>query len=189
MLGFIPPFTGCYLASYQSSTWGLSKKCSCVLNAAPTLDGGQACSWKPYLNRKDKQKIEIGRMSNTVWISVHLVKGFQIGIFVSVLNCKKIKNPVLYVCVYMHTQSIFLLYIYKRNVRACYRAAESLHFLKSSLFVAFLWTHFKIRKKSLSNSEIAGGFSFLTFFEHFYPGFSIFSKQTKKTPYPFWKVS
>lgn len=147
VLGFLPPFTGCYLASYQSSTWGLSKKGSCVLNAAPTLDGGQACSWKPYLNRKDKQKIEIGRMSNTVWISVHLVKGFQIGIFVSVLNCKKIKNPVLYVCVYMHTQNIFLLYIYKRNVRACYRAAETLHFSQIFPFCSFFMNTFQNKKK------------------------------------------
>lgn len=158
------------------------------MNAAPTLDGGQACSWKPYLNRKDKQKIEIGRMSNTVWISVHLVKGFQIGIFVSVLNCKKIKNPVLYVCVYMHTQNIFLLYIYKRNVRACYRAAETLHFSQIFPFCSFFMNTFQNKKKIPSNSEIAGGFSFLTIFEHFYPGFSIFSKQTKKPPYPFWKL-
>lgn len=36
---------------------------------------------------------------------------------------------------------------------------------------------FQNKKKFLSNSEIPGGFNFLTFFEHFYSSFSTLFKQ------------
>lgn len=47
-------------------------------------------------------------------------------------------------------------------------------------FCSFFMNTFQHEKKSLGKSEIPGRFSFLTFFEHFYPGFSTLFKQRKK---------
>lgn len=148
-LGFLPSFAGFYLACYLVGVALQGpEKGSCMLNAAPTLDGGQACSQKLYLSRKDKQKIEIRRISNTLWISVHLVKAFQTGIFVSVLNCMKIKTQS-FLFVYICIHGIYSFYIYRKGMSGHVSKQPKLWiFLKSSLFVAFLWTHFKIRKNS-----------------------------------------
>lgn len=140
-LELLPPFVAHYLACSRHSAPGLNEKGPCVLNAAQTLDGGQAWSWKPYLNRQDKRRLVIRRVSNTVGITVHLVKGFQIGTFGCTLKCKKREKKVLSVCVCIYRYLyIFNFFIFISVKGMPGHVAEQLKlyiFLKSSLFVAF----------------------------------------------------
>lgn len=85
----------------------------------------------------------------------------------------------VYICIHR----IYSFYIYIKGMSG--HVTEQLKlciFLKSSLFVAFLWTHFKIRKKSLSNSEIPGGLFFSHFLNTFILVLAFFPNKQKKTP-------